>query len=100
MAVPGKYQFQRFDSEFNTSTQYRSLAFDKTELRRIAGDASNPDIEIMDVRVGGTGYLPMQTYGQLGAGYQGFVADNIYGFQLPSFAALSDILIDRLIWPV
>ena len=82
-AAPGRYHYQKFDSEYNRTLRKRVLKFDADEMKGINLAAADSSIEIVDVRVGGSGYLPMVTMGQLAMGQQGYAADNVFGFQLP-----------------
>ncbi len=82
-AAPGRYHYQKFDSEYNRTLRRRTLKFDADEMQGINLAAADSSMEIVDMRVGGTGYLPMVTMGQLAMGIQGYAADNVFGFQLP-----------------
>ena len=82
-AAPNRYHYQKFDSEYNRTLRKRTLKFDVDEMKGINLAAADASIEIVDMRVGGTGYLPMMTMGQLAMGIQGYAADNVFGFQLP-----------------
>ena len=79
----GRYLYQKFDSEFNRTARKRNLRFSRGEMEGINQATLDLATEIVDVRVGGTGYLPMMTFGQLALGVQGYAANNVFGFQLP-----------------